>query len=29
MKTLGARLLPAVQYRRHLLGRYSLIWRKG
>jgi SAM-dependent methyltransferase len=29
MKTLGAQLLPGVRYRRHLLGRYSLIWRKA
>ena len=28
MKALGARLLPGVRYRRHWLGRYSLIWRK-
>jgi SAM-dependent methyltransferase len=29
MKALGARLLPGVRYQRHLLGRYSLIWRKA
>jgi len=28
MKVLGARVLPGVRYRRHLLGRYSLVWRK-
>ena len=28
MKTLSARALPGVRYRRHLLGRYSLVWRK-
>ena len=28
MKALGPRVLPGAQYRRHLLGRYSLIWRK-
>ena len=28
MKTLSADLLPGVRYRRHLLSRYSLVWRK-
>jgi 2-polyprenyl-3-methyl-5-hydroxy-6-metoxy-1,4-benzoquinol methylase len=28
MKALSARVLPGVGYRRHLLGRYSLVWRK-
>ena len=28
MRALSARLLPGVRYRRHLLGRYSLVWRK-
>jgi SAM-dependent methyltransferase len=28
MKVLSARVLPDVRYRRHLLGRYSLVWRK-
>ena len=28
MKALSARLLPGVRYRRHLLGRYSLVWRR-
>ena len=28
MNALGARVLPGVRYRRHLLGRYSLVWRK-
>lgn len=28
MKTLSARVLPGVRYRRHWLGRYSLVWRK-
>jgi 2-polyprenyl-3-methyl-5-hydroxy-6-metoxy-1,4-benzoquinol methylase len=28
MKTLATRVLPGVRYRRHLLGRYSLVWRK-
>jgi 2-polyprenyl-3-methyl-5-hydroxy-6-metoxy-1,4-benzoquinol methylase len=28
MKALGGELLPGVVYRRHLLGRYSLVWRK-
>jgi 2-polyprenyl-3-methyl-5-hydroxy-6-metoxy-1,4-benzoquinol methylase len=28
MKTLSARVLPGVRYQRHLLGRYSLVWRK-
>jgi hypothetical protein len=28
MKALSARVLPGVRYRRHLLGRYSLVWRK-
>jgi SAM-dependent methyltransferase len=29
MKGLGARLLPGARFRRHLLGRYSLVWRKA
>jgi len=29
MRALGARVLPGVQYRRYLLGRYSLVWRKA
>ena len=29
MKALGPRLLPGVRYRRHLLGRYSLLWHKA
>jgi SAM-dependent methyltransferase len=29
MKALGAGVLPGGRYRRHLLGRYSLIWEKG
>jgi SAM-dependent methyltransferase len=28
MKALSARVLPGVRYRRHLLGRYSLVWRR-
>jgi hypothetical protein len=28
MKALSARVLPGVHYRRRLLGRYSLVWRK-
>ena len=28
MKRLSARVLPGVRYQRHLLGRYSLVWRK-
>jgi SAM-dependent methyltransferase len=28
MKRIARRVLPGVRYRRHLLGRYSLIWRK-
>lgn len=28
MKELSARVLPGVRFRRHLLGRYSLVWRK-
>ena len=28
MKALSARMLPGVRYRRHLLGRYSLVWHK-
>lgn len=28
MKVLSARVLPGVRYRRHLLSRYSLVWRK-
>jgi hypothetical protein len=28
MRALSARVLPGVRYRRHLLGRYSLVWRK-
>ena len=28
MKALSARALPGVRYRRHVLGRYSLVWRK-
>ncbi|HEX6216816.1 MAG TPA: class I SAM-dependent methyltransferase [Vicinamibacterales bacterium] len=28
MKALSARVLPGVRYRRHVLGRYSLVWRK-
>jgi 2-polyprenyl-3-methyl-5-hydroxy-6-metoxy-1,4-benzoquinol methylase len=28
MKVLSARVLPGTRYRRHLLGRYSLVWRK-
>jgi 2-polyprenyl-3-methyl-5-hydroxy-6-metoxy-1,4-benzoquinol methylase len=28
MKVLSARVLPGVRYRRHLLGRYSLVWHK-
>lgn len=28
MKCIARRLLPGVRYRRHLLGRYSLIWKK-
>jgi 2-polyprenyl-3-methyl-5-hydroxy-6-metoxy-1,4-benzoquinol methylase len=28
MRALSARVLPGVSYRRHLLGRYSLVWRK-
>ena len=28
MKQIANRVLPGVRYRRHLLGRYSLIWRK-
>lgn len=28
MKRTARRVLPAVRYRRHLLGRYSLIWTK-
>jgi 2-polyprenyl-3-methyl-5-hydroxy-6-metoxy-1,4-benzoquinol methylase len=28
MKALSARVLPGVRYRRHWLGRYSLIWRR-
>ena len=28
MKTIGARVLPGVRYRRLWLGRYSLVWRK-
>lgn len=29
MKSLSARVLPGVRWRRHLLGRYSLVWRKS
>jgi 2-polyprenyl-3-methyl-5-hydroxy-6-metoxy-1,4-benzoquinol methylase len=29
MKALSARVLPGVRYRRHLLSRYSLVWRKN
>lgn len=29
MKTLSLRVLPGVRYRRHLLGRYSLVWHKS
>ena len=28
MRALAAQLLPGVRYRRHLLWRYSLVWRK-
>ena len=28
MQRVSARVLPGVRYRRHLLGRYSLVWRK-
>jgi SAM-dependent methyltransferase len=28
MKALSADVLPGVRYRRHLLNRYSLVWRK-
>jgi len=28
MRSIGSRVLPGVCYRRHLLGRYSLIWTK-
>lgn len=28
MKALSARILPGARYRRRLLGRYSLVWRK-
>ena len=28
MKIVGAEVLPGVKYRRHLLGRYSLVWRR-
>jgi 2-polyprenyl-3-methyl-5-hydroxy-6-metoxy-1,4-benzoquinol methylase len=28
IKALSASVLPGVRYRRHLLGRYSLVWRK-
>jgi hypothetical protein len=28
MKALSARVLPGARYRRHVLGRYSLVWRK-
>ena len=28
MKALSVRTLPGVRYRRHLLARYSLVWRK-
>jgi SAM-dependent methyltransferase len=28
IRNLSARLLPGVRYRRHLLGRYSLVWRR-
>ena len=28
MKALSARVLPGVRYRRHWLGRYSLVWHK-
>jgi 2-polyprenyl-3-methyl-5-hydroxy-6-metoxy-1,4-benzoquinol methylase len=28
MKVISARVLPGVRYRRHLLGRYSLVWVK-
>lgn len=28
MKRIASEILPGVRYRRHLLGRYSLIWRK-
>lgn len=28
MKTLSATILPNVKYRRHLLGRYSLVWQR-
>ena len=28
MEALSARVLPGVRYRRHVLGRYSLVWRK-
>jgi 2-polyprenyl-3-methyl-5-hydroxy-6-metoxy-1,4-benzoquinol methylase len=28
MRAVSARTLPGVCYRRHLLGRYSLVWRK-
>ena len=28
MKRISSRVLPGVRYRRHVLGRYSLVWRK-
>jgi SAM-dependent methyltransferase len=28
MRALSARVFPGVRYRRHLLGRYSLVWQK-
>jgi 2-polyprenyl-3-methyl-5-hydroxy-6-metoxy-1,4-benzoquinol methylase len=28
IRELSARVLPGVRYRRHLLGRYTLVWRK-
>jgi SAM-dependent methyltransferase len=28
MKVLSSAVLPGVRYRRHVLGRYSLVWRK-
>ncbi|MBX7167260.1 MAG: class I SAM-dependent methyltransferase [Pirellulales bacterium] len=29
VRKLAARLLPGVEYRRHVLWRYSLVWRRG
>ncbi len=28
LKIVSAELLPGVKYRRHLLGRYSLVWQR-